>query len=310
MEDVMQERCALEREARNLGLVSISSGFNSQAEGEREAQVGPTASYDAKLDEALSRLNPKYFRAPHALATATRPKGLFDVEYWRVKPDIKAHPNAFGGGRYKMLVLRRGKKPAAAIEAIVDRSSTHWSMDCAYFVQIAHLYALSQTDPAGFDRTWRNKEFRLRYHESSGAGAGYIKYFFRRTAKTDPWTARYGKDWKWHIVSSKWNEATILAATRRGGRVMWTNKRAPENADFRNENTVKMGDDQYRAFGFGTTSVLTGRQIALLLAAVERGESDATLRLIIADPSNARAALRSYTDDHVFLKEALSFRRP
>jgi hypothetical protein len=258
--------------------------------------------YNTRLTAALQTLDPRGFGSP--LKT-----GRYDRDYWTVKRD----PIPWGGRPRGMLVLKPGKKPSRALEAIVAKSS-EWTLDCAYFVQVAHLYALSQADPAAFDRTWAGKEYWLRYHESSGAGDGYIKYFFRRSGKSAGWTwggprirsAAGRPRRKWTPASAKWTSITVLAAMPRGSRVMWSNLQG--SGSWINENTIKVGSDRYRAFGFGDHKKdLTGRQVALLLAAAARGDDQQAL---IDDASQASQDLRNYTDANVYLKEALSFRRP
>ncbi|MGL5077178.1 MAG: M35 family metallo-endopeptidase, partial [Waterburya sp.] len=80
-------------------------------EEETEEQIPPQiATYDDKLGEVLQKLKPKDFAAPHHSI-----KGLFDPDYWTVKPDPAYQ---------KMLVLKPGINPSTAIKAIVDKSST------------------------------------------------------------------------------------------------------------------------------------------------------------------------------------------
>ncbi len=280
---------------------------------EAEDQRTGAATYDDKLDEALLKLRNlpnENFGSPHGR------NGKFDQHYWIVKDDPKpwglTEEEVKSGKKRKMLVLKPGKKPSKSIEEIIKQISTKWTMDCAYFVQAAQLYAVSQVNPIKFDQKWENKEFWFRYHESSGIK---MKYFFRRNKKGG-WEARYGYERKWHLVSSKWNENTILAEMPRGSRIMWTNKQG--KGDFRNENTVKVSEDRYSTFGFDTHRVLTGRQVALILAAIARNEeardaglpSPDDIRQIIQDPANASKGLRSYTDSNVFIKEAVRFHRP
>ena len=270
---------------------------------EAEGQLATTNIYNNKLDEALLNLKPWGFNAPVST------DGRYDSNYWLIKED----PKPWGGSKRKMLVLKTGKQPSIAIKEIVDKSSTKWTMDCAFFVQVVHLYALSQADPAQFDRLFMNREFWLRYHDSSGTKK---KYFFRRVSKNAPWKAHYGR--KWNLVSSKWNENSISNSRLmpRGSRIMWTNELG--SGDFKNENTVKVGNDRYRAFGYDTNKVLSGRQIALLLAAIARNEAARNagqpepdpLGPIKQNPSNASSELNLYTNAHVYLKEAVSFHRP
>ncbi len=271
-----------------------------------EWQTGSRATYDNKLDEALRLLRPADFGAPVVA-------GRYNRANWELKPDPVP-----GFSQRRMLVLRRDKRPSQAIEDIV-RNSHNWTMDCAFYVQVIHLYALSQVNPTLFDslwgrpnsrNEWENKEFRLRYHWSSGAGA---KYYFRRfdpahpdqiTSKSLPW--RFNYRGRWHVASSRWSTATILAAMPRGSRVMWTNNRRQLALLSDTKTPSRLVMISTAPLDSGTWEILTGKQVALLLATVELRRP---LEPIIRDLGNASQDVVNHADEHVFVAEAVSFRR-
>jgi hypothetical protein len=213
-----------------------------------------------------------------------------------------------------MLVLLPDKSPSIAIRQIVENNRA-WTLDCAYFVQVAHLYAVSQSEPQ-FDNRWAGKEFRLRVHFSSGAGVDQIKYFFNRKKKSAHWMVTKDGEWQWK--RSNWRIPQILDAMRPGSRVMWTNDNVrPDERDlnrlaFRNENTVKIGNDRYLAFPISRP--LSATKIRLILADHDLGRGRRPEIANARDDADARRAagpeLQNHANQFVFLKEALCFRRP
>ncbi|MBE9136959.1 trypsin-like peptidase domain-containing protein [Nodosilinea sp. LEGE 07088] len=261
------------------------------------------SSYDSCLDEALQRFKPSSFRAPVNVERG----GKYDQGNW----DLKIIRNERGRNE-RILVLKSDKTtPSKAIWEIVNYGH-RWTMECAFFVQVIYLYAVSQMNPEQFDQRWKG-EFRLRFHWSTGAGRDQILAFYRRGGsngrkcqenKLEPWQRYYKGQWK--LLDSTWNDEKILDNVPRGSRVMWSHEQG--TGAWMNENTVKVGKDQYLAFGFTSKAlILTGRQVELLLAAVGLNEDR---NAIIRDPQNASQAVKDAARNYVFLCEVVRFRRP
>ena len=217
---MLRERTRLKSELTDLGLQvasgrrSLRESFSPKSLPELEYQTTPAATtYDNALTYAINKLKLTTFGVPTALG------GRFDTYYWEKKLD--PFYRDYRGRRRHMLVLLPDKSPSIAIKQIVENNRA-WTLDCAYFVQVAHLYAVSQSDPH-FDNRWAGKEFRLRVHFSSGAGVDQIKYFFRRETKSahlgDQRSAHWmvTKDGKWQWERSNWGTPQFLT---RCGRVV------------------------------------------------------------------------------------------
>jgi hypothetical protein len=63
----------------------------------------------------------------------------------------------------------------------------------------------------------------------------------------------------------------VVAAAPIGSRVAWRNLAAPPSSAFYNENTIKLGADQFAAHGFGAQTMFTRQQLMLALAGVALG---------------------------------------
>jgi hypothetical protein len=259
----------------------------------------PRQRFKRKLEEAIRKLDPATgggitFRAPTV-------SNKFTDEWTKVNDRWLAEKT---GEPYKMLVLKEGKSPAAAIRRIVENAD-QWSADCAYFVQIVHLYALSQTDPTAFDNRLRGKRFYLRYHSSTGIRA---KYFFDREKKAHAWRAWFplragARSTLNPINTARWTTSRIKAAMPIGSRLMWRNNliKRGESA-FRNENAVKVGNDRYRAFGFGIRRRMSESEIRTKLAEVTSNT--------FPGPNDPNLSTSEYRNRHIFLSEAQSFKTP
>lgn len=125
---------------------------------------------------------------------------------------------------------------------MANRRLGQWSFDCAQFVQVAELYALRHALGAKeFDRRAARKHFDIRVQWSSGVVS---KTIWARERPNGPMTRGESHQPERRTI------AQLLARTPFGSRVACTNLAAPEDSVFRNENAVKMGDDQYAALGF------------------------------------------------------------
>lgn len=278
---------------------------SEQHEGPRlEGQASSVRSlFDRKLDEALTNLKPGGF------GIATNYRGRWDTRYWY---PVKDEDKRFG----RMLVMKKPRqkdlphirKKASDIIAEAVKRSDCWTLECASFVQLAQLYAISQADST-FDSRWPNGGLKFRLH-----GSDEVKHRFRfwRKGKGAPWgylTGKAGKS-KWQKLPSRWTDIRVLAKAPRGSRAMWRDKTALPESAFRNENTVKIGNDRYRGFGFGTHQILTGMQVMLLLGATNLRRLNAERSAILAGASGASTAVKNHTRDNVYLKEVWTYRRP
>lgn len=256
--------------------------------------------YKRKLLEGIGKLDPATGRRI-SFGVPTSPGQYYEKD-WSVRDDEDLSRRA--GGHYRMLVLKSGKSPVKAIKRIVDHPD-RWSLDCAYFVQVAQLYALSQTSPTAFDRQYRARPFFLRYHGSTGIRP---KYYFDKERLHDPWRAWFPKrpgarSTLNAINTARWTEDRIKAAMPIGSRLMWRNDLiAKGQSDFRNENAVKVGVDRYRAFGLGVRHHMSEGEIKTKMAQETMSR--------FPDPADPHLSVADYRARHVFLSEAQSFRGP
>jgi hypothetical protein len=266
------------------------------------------ALYERKLIEGINKLDPPGGGGV-SFGTAPSP-GNFDSNDWARERDLD-FGNRFTPSRaYHMLVLISNDGPSRALKRIVDNPQD-WRMDCAYFVQVAHLHALSQVNPSVFDDHFRGKRFLLRYHHSSGISENFS---FDRERKQHPWFAWYRKTRsaprRKHRIknTSKWTTNSIKAAMPIGSRLMWRHDliQLSDRDAFRNENAVKVGPNQYKAFPLqppgSAVRHLTENQIRLQLA---RHGMDTYPDRHDPNLSPAEVAQR-----HVFLSEAQRFYTP
>ncbi|MEM7338648.1 MAG: hypothetical protein AAF467_08375 [Actinomycetota bacterium] len=295
----------LQRAAGNRATASLVS---------RQAASPARPSFESALNDALQNLRADFgvpFRA-----------GAFDSQYWiRV-----ADPGRF----HWMLRLKAGVSAYDAIDELVTKSATAWNLECATAVQVAQMYAQAKSQgKAAYDGRFTGRPFVLRFFESSGVRR---KYFFDRETKNGKWFARYRKPGESksrpHPVSSRWNDATILAVMPVGSRVMWRNQvlGPASGSSWRNENTVKVGPDRFRGFPLFDSKPVPSQMIKLGMAAHQYASDHRSDPLIAGHASNddridvlltaiesnpnqsALAGLRAYVAANVFLSEAVSFR--
>jgi hypothetical protein len=211
----------------------------------------PHAEYEKRLKEAVDKLQGVSF------GLCYEGPEKFDIDYWIVKDD----PD-FG----RKLVLKSGKRPSDAIDSMFADLSK-WRVDCAQFVQVAEWYALRHAYGADEFNKKVGSTFELRVHRSTG-----IKY---KEAYDRP-----DKRSKMRRFSDGGEESKsvdqLVADAPIGSRIMWTNKRAPESSAFHNENTIKLGPDQFAAHGFGGgRNIFTRAEVELKLAQAENSAADA-----------------------------------
>ncbi len=207
--------------------------------------------YVRRLKEAVSKLrNVMFGRAE---------ENRFDHEYWEVRPDPYSRFQ-------QMLVLRRGKHPADAIEKIFERLN-RWSLCCAQFVQVAQLYALRHAYgrktfrrimPVWMAR-YRRKIFALRMQWSSGLTAKVIRTRERPDAAFNRIRGRQSRG-----VREQKTAATLLKEAPVGARVAWTNLQAQGTA--RHQNAVKLGQNTFGTHFPGGRKRFTREQIESRMA--------------------------------------------
>lgn len=260
---------------------------------EFEEQTARTGDFEHHLREGLRRFRPSKFGTPWGRG------GKFQRRHW----------SWIHGTRHLELKSWLRDDPANAIREIVDNGKD-WTVDCAYFVQIAYLYALSQSNPGAFNAKYGGKPFYLRFHWSTGAGSA--KYRFRRCSHGAPWYFWYKK--KWNKASDRWTDERVLKEAKSGGRVMWCNRTVaeydpkPSRRMWRNENTIKVGDGLYQAYPYSRGNRdLTELQLRRLLAAQDIATSE--VGAIIEDSANASATVAAYERNHIYLKEVTVMRQ-
>jgi len=285
-----------------------------------ESQTPPLQLYREKVKEGVDKLHSTIFGFPFR-------SGTYEPErYWERVPDPTMlkwyHP-----AHAKMLRFRRpsGVTPSEAIQSIVDNQA-HWTLDCAAYIQVVQLYALSKTNPVKFDQTFNNTDLLIRFHNSPGVER---RFFFRKHCHNGPWHALYRKQgsWDWWPIqnTAKWNDATLLR-TPIGSRLMWRNKRIapPETRTgqepfrrcsydvgfakdaYRNENTVKYGPNLFRAWPLSNGPISEERIRAEMARARMHQYPDPALTGI-TDHIEKR---KQYANRNIFLCEVIMFKLP
>ena len=148
--------------------------------------------------------------------------------------------------------------PAEAVEDIFQNLQ-NWQFDCAEYLQVARWYAQLRTlDPACFNaRIKRLSPVKLMFfpiflelkpHGSSGI-VGRKLY-----QKASPHDLHFFLEDKVAQQTLRTTETdfTLLEKAPIGSRVTWTNRAAPGNSSYRNENTYKIGDHLYMSHPWGT----------------------------------------------------------
>jgi protein-glutamine gamma-glutamyltransferase-like protein len=161
----------------------------------------------------------------------------------------------------RKLVLKEGKQPADAIDDMFANLGK-WNVDCGQFVQVAHLYAMRHALGAkGFNQMKREDvAFELK---PQGSTAVKRSKFYERSSPTAQMLRYPEKELETKSIDD------LLKEAPNGSRVMWTNLQHSLSSAFRNENTLKLGDDQFAAHGFFGSlkkNVFTRKELELELA--------------------------------------------
>ena len=291
----------------------FEGGMEQMLKGAIKAVGEPTApgaakpepsQYELKLKEAYQKLTgidfgptgglmPENLCNPESIDTSAGSKIIYwyDKSFW--EPDVDTFPNE--KRRACKLKLLSGKSASAAIDALFNDQGK-WKVDCAQFVQIFHLYALRHTlGDEKFDAKFKDDmRLELRRRQSSGVET---KVLFSRKAANE--TMSRSTDGK--TETKRINQ--LLAEAPIGTRVRWTNsdKRAL-GSDWENENSVKMGPDQYAAHPLFKIRFpwVTGKDYLLSRKEVE---------LEMAKAFDSKAA-EAYVQTFIFISEIEYFKDP
>jgi len=214
------------------------------------------------------------------------PTEKFDHRYWMVVRD---------GGK-KSLLLLPGKSPSRALDAMFDGLDS-WRLDCAQFIQIAHLYAQRKTLGAKeFDAKVHGMEFELKPQRSTGLATA--RGVYDRKSKNAVWEFFPGqgetlaKDAGAQCLAKTTEE--LVAEAPIGSRVAWTNGDSKaDGTAYKHENALKMGPDAFAGHPFGT---ITRRALELLLAKQQR--------------PGTKTADDPYVRENIFLSQIEHYRKP
>lgn len=276
---------------RGAGNAAVSRRLLARSQDpETEGDPEQREAYERELRIAIGLLEGVGFGRAEGEGPFTDGKEAYDKEYWLEGPALD---KGAGGAR---LVLRPGKLPSAAIDAMfADLES--WTLDCAQYVQVAELYALRHARGAeAFDAESEGMMFEFRPFASTGLKTG----------------ALYGREKPGDLMTlqPQFSDAPIefqpppipvpaeelVRSAPVGSRVTWRNLAAPSSSAFFNENTIKLGEDQYAAHGFEPKTIFTGLELELALAGITLNrEANATTDA-------------AYLAENVFVIEVSTFR--
>jgi hypothetical protein len=196
-----------------------------------------------------------------------------------------------------------------------------WDLDCAEYTVFCRYYALFKTlTTEGFDKAFQRKRLVIDSTEGTGLTS---PFFFDRDSKNDGFVIEDNQgDTRPTSLAPKTaqEEDRLLANMPVGWRVMWTDAKAHEDDDFKNENALKVGPDLYAAHPFG---VMTAQALREAIAEpqinpqtftrsaqftdaqrkkLETGDDEDPTDFI-TDVVGYNAAIRSYADANVFLSQ-------
>ncbi|WP_224369514.1 eCIS core domain-containing protein [Hyalangium versicolor] len=223
--------------------------------------------YQARLKKGVELLQSAGFGRLEGSPRQFEPGGPLDWEgetynkdYWKAED----HPKFL-----RKLVLKPDKQPSAAIDDMFSHLG-EWKVDCGQFVQVANLYALRHAlGTQGFNQLNKNEvAFELKPHASTGVRR--VK-FYERFRPDAPMVRHPEKEPETKSIDELLREAPV------GSRVMWTNLQAPLSSAYHNENTLKLGDDQFAAHGFMADlkkNVFTRKELEFALAKLTQNPPD------------------------------------
>ncbi|RYZ15715.1 MAG: hypothetical protein EOO70_06170 [Myxococcaceae bacterium] len=223
------------------------------------AGLGPDydKAYEKGLRKAAERLTDTV-----AFGGTDTPRG-YNKTYWKTGKDRDGD---------EILILHFGT-PAAAVLDILN-SPKKWTLDCIEFIQVlrwcAQYHALGQE---AFNKLGGINSFKLSYHETTGLRG---RQLYLRSRKRDAFDCvdamTNRKTPSGVILSTTAQEDEFLKSVPIGSRVMWSDSH-PDAADtdFENENTLKIGPDEYVAHPFG---ILSAQELREEMATPEDEDED------------------------------------
>jgi hypothetical protein len=231
-------------------LESVREDIRHRSEGDN---------YQAQLKYAVKLLEQAGFGRLEGVPVQYDPTAPPDWEretynktFWKAED----HPKFL-----RKLVLKPDKQPSDAIDDLFSHLGS-WNVDCGQFVQVAHLYALRHAlGTKGFNQMKKSDvSFELKPQASTALHR--VKFYER--FKPDAQMLRYPeKELETKSIDELLKEAPV------GSRIMWTNLKAAVGTAYRNENTLKLGDDQFAAHGFLAQlkkNIFTRTELELALA--------------------------------------------
>lgn len=219
----------------SAALVCFSQKVREEVRHQAEGDI-----YQARLKQAVELLQRAGFGRLEGIPIQFEPGAppewegeTYNKEFWKAED----HPKFL-----RKLVLKPGKQPADAIDDMFANLGK-WKVDCGQFVQVAHLYALRHAlGTKGFnDMNKKDVAFELK---PQGSTAVQRLKFYERFGPEAQMIRHPEKE----LETKSADE--LLKAAPTGSRIMWTNLKAPIGSAFRNENALKLGDDQFAAHGF------------------------------------------------------------
>lgn len=218
--------------------------------------------YEDYLREAVALLSSVDYGRASGWAVGEDAEDKYDLEFWEEIPDeevMKSEGKGLG-----MLRLKPGVRPSQAIDELFAKLD-HWAFDCAEFVQVAHLYAMRHTmGDQAFERILAEDagkaQVLLRSHGSTGLKS---RVLYQRDKPGDKMREFYsGTDVETSVDQ-------LLADAPIGSRIVWRNLAANPADDIYNENTIKLGPDEFAAHGLdpdNKKTVFTRARVELELA--------------------------------------------
>jgi hypothetical protein len=221
--------------------------------------------YEFYLKEAIEKMKDVGFSS--LLDMSGKPD--YGLKYWDLVED-KEFVEETGRENQGMLVYNgRAPYPALAVEELYEpKNLKRWAMDCAEFVQAASLYArLRSLGDHEFNKLVEAEggTLKFRMHYSTGYRQGLM---YQRDSGDVPMELTLPNGKKLGVAE---DIDFLLEQAPVGSRIVWRNSKGA-GTDFFNENTVKVGDNQYAAHGF-KQKVFTRGELEMALAKKSYGRA-------------------------------------
>jgi hypothetical protein len=249
-----------------LGMrdVIIESEFKGEIEDDKKKQQREER-YNKYLREAIDKMqNVGFGSALDMPALGASSKERYPFKYWQLETDKEFASDRPQQG---MLVYNNlAANPAYAVdELFTDKNLARWTLDCAEFIQVAHLYARRHTlGDIGFMESIQQsgEGLKLRIHHSTGYRA---EHTYQRNKPNEP-MALYAPGRPPSIVDTDINE--LLEQAPVSSRIVWRNRDVSPSHDFYNENTIKVGPDTYAAQGIEGKKYFTREELETKMAEI------------------------------------------